>query len=469
MLQQFLSFLGTRSDWSIARPQLPRHPSVGWLGPLAIIITSAGSYLPFIGATGDDGSVTLSLFAGAASIVLMAWSFVLALRLRVIEPLFGGLDRVYKSHRWAGVVSAVLMFLHPRINPEIEGGILGASKGTADTAEGLAETGELMIYGLIALSLLRMIPYRWWRWTHKLFGIPFGFASWHFFTAEKPYANGSGWGWYFSSIMVAGLLAWVARVFVRDNVGRGARYRVAAHELSGDLLTVELVPEHKGMDFAPGQFAFVRFDLPGLGEPHPFSIASPPSSDRLRFTIRRLGDWTTALSTADLDDARVRVEGPYGAFKPIDVEAHRNVWIAGGVGIAPFLSALGTTDAVPDVLFATRKASTDPLVDLLRRSEQRGEINLHLFESSAGNRMSAESLETLFGSNGLVGAHVALCGPDALVRSMASAARQLGASHVHTEDFDIRSGVGPERSTEINELAGQLAESARRSRSAVTS
>ncbi len=468
MFQQLRSFLGTRSDWSISLPQLPRHPSVGWLGPLVIFLTAAVSYLPFIGATGDDGSVTLSLFAGAASIVLMAWSFVLALRVRLIEPLFGGLDRVYKSHRWAGVLSAVLMFLHPRINPEIEGGILGASKNTADAAEGLAETGELMIYGLIGLSLLRMIPYRWWRWTHKLFGIPFGFASWHFYTAEKPYANGSGWGWYFSTIMVAGLVAWVARVFVRDNVGRGARYRVVSHELSGDLLTIELAPEKTGMDFSAGQFAFLRFDLPGLGEPHPFSIASSPSSKNLQFTIRCLGDWTKALSTAELMNARVQVEGPYGAFKPSGKLPQRNVWIAGGVGIAPFLSALGGTEATPDVLFATRTADTDPLVARLRQAEQEGQINLHLFESSAGNRMSPDALEQLFGPDGLIGAHVALCGPDALVRSMANAARRLGASEVHTEDFDIRSGIGPERSVEINELAGQLAESARRSRSAAT-
>ncbi len=456
MFQHLRSFLGTRSDWSISRPQILRYPSIGWLGPLAIIATALISYLPFIGATGDDGSVTLSLFAGAASIVLMAWSFVLALRIRLLEPFFGGLDRVYKSHRWAGVVSAVLMFLHPRINPEIEGGILGASKGTANTAEELAELGELMIYGLIGLSLLRMIPYRWWRWTHKLFGIPFAFASWHFFTAEKPYANGTAWGWYFSTIMVIGLAAWIGRVLVRDNADQGARYRVASHELVGDLLTVELAPERNGLDFKPGQFAFLRFDLPGLGEPHPFSIASSPSSEHLRFTIRCLGDWTRSLSAAELAGARVRVEGAYGAFKPLDSKIQRNVWIAGGVGIAPFLSALDSDEVVADLLFATRTAATDPLVTILREAERAGQINLHLFESSAGNRMSPESLEHLFGSQGLDNAHVALCGPDALVRSMATAARNLGASDVHTEDFDIRSGIGPERSTEINEIASQL-------------
>ena len=130
----------------------------------------------FAGAKGEDGNVAFGLFVGAASITLMAWSFVLAVRPRILEPIFGGLDSMYRVHRWAGTLAVLAMFLHTRAEPEVVGGVRGASRSLADTAEELAGTGEIMLYALVAVSLLRWFPYRWWRWTHKLLGNPFAFA-----------------------------------------------------------------------------------------------------------------------------------------------------------------------------------------------------------------------------------------------------------------------------------------------------
>jgi len=184
--------LGRPSDWHLRRPRLvPPTPGVHWIGLLLMIASIAVSWLAFDGAVGEDGSVAFGLFIGAASIVLMAWSFILAVRIRLLEPLFGGLDSMYRVHRWAGTLAVIAMYLHTQNEPDIENGIRGASKSVANTAEGLAGTGQTMLYVLVGLSLLRWMPYRWWRWTHKLLGIPFVFASWHFFTAEKPYENSS--------------------------------------------------------------------------------------------------------------------------------------------------------------------------------------------------------------------------------------------------------------------------------------
>jgi peptidyl-tRNA hydrolase len=49
-------------------------------------------------------------------------------------------------------------------------------------------------------------------------------------------------------------------------------------------------------------------------------------------------------------------------------------------------------------------------------------------------------------------AHVAVCGPAALVALVRAAARDAGAARVESEDFDIRSGVGPDRSREVEQL-----------------
>ncbi len=441
--------LGRRSDWHLTTPDLhlPR-PSLAWLGTLAVVASVVASWFAFNGAMGEEGgSVQLGLFVGAASILLMAWSFLLAVRIRVLEPFFGGLDSMYRVHRWAGSLAVVLMFWHVRLEPEVEGGIRGASKSIADTAEGLAGVGEYMLYGLILISLLRVFPYRFWRWTHKLLGVPFIFASWHFFTAEKTYANGSPWGWWFATFMVGGILAWVWRVVGRDMVAQGARHRVTHVEVTETATVVDLDPIGQPLGQGAGQFAFLKFQLPGLSEPHPFTVASAPGENRLRFVIRDRGDWSAALRTADLAGAEVIVEGPYGTFAPFGSEGQPCIWIAGGVGITPFLGALdivppGTPP--PDLFYAMRSADDLPIMEQLRAADAAGKIRLHEFSSALGDRLTPERFLEAMGGQDLSHHYIAMCGPPALLRAVAGAARTRGASHFHAEDFDIRQGFGPD-------------------------
>ena len=48
-----------------------------------------------------------------------------------------------------------------------------------------------------------------------------------------------------------------------------------------------------------------------------------------------------------------------------------------------------------------------------------------------------------------------MCGPDSLVAAMRTSLRGFGAREVHVEGFDIRTGVGPDLSREIDELLGE--------------
>jgi predicted ferric reductase len=452
---QFL--LGSWSDWHVRRPSLPRiRVGLHTLGPLAVIASSVASWFAFAGATGEEGNVAFGLWVGAVAILLMSWSFILAFRPRVLERFFGGLDSMYRVHRWAGSLAVVFMFLHTSVEPEIEGGIRGASRSLADSAEDLAGVGEILLYLFVGLSLVRIFPYRFWRWTHKLLGIPFIFASWHFYTAEKPYANGSLWGWWFGAFMVLGIVFYLLRVVGRDVVTPGSAYSVVAAEHTGSTTRLEMAPKGKPLGQQLGQFAFVKLDAPGMSEPHPFTIASSPERDNLVFYIRHLGDWSQKLPSVDLVGCDVTVEGPYGRFEPLAEGGHPSVWIAGGVGITPFLAALDAPDTaapngpVPVLLYAVRSVQDNPIVDFLLEAQRAGRVDLHLFTSETG-RLTPAALDERF-PNGLNGHHVALCGPAGLVSTMASAASARGATSVETEDFDIRQGFGPERSAEIDQL-----------------
>lgn len=451
--------LGRPSDWHLRKPSLRiGRPRLAWLGPIAVTISTLVGWYAFQGAQGEEGgSVAFGLFIGAASIVLMAWSFVLAIRIRFLERFFGGLDSMYRVHRWAGSLAVVAMFWHTSAEPEIEGGIKGASESLAEQAEGLASTGEMMLYILIGLSLLRWFPYRWWRLSHKLLGIPFAFASWHFFTAEKTYANNSPWGWYFGAIMVAGLAAWVWRTGVISALLPGHRYRVTSAVVRETTMDLELEPDGKPMTHKAGQFAVVKIQKKGLTEPHVFTIASPPDAGRLRFYIRDLGDWSSKIQGHDLIGERVIVEGPYGTFDPYGHGDGSLIWVAGGVGITPFLSAIAALPAGVDVvdrptlIYCVPREADATAIEAMRQAEADGRIRLEVFASREGRRFSPEGFQAVVGDR-LQGAHVAACGPAGLVADVADLARRGGAHEVETEDFDIRSGFGPDMSREVEDL-----------------
>ncbi|MCB0989859.1 MAG: ferredoxin reductase family protein [Acidimicrobiales bacterium] len=451
------AMVGSVGDWT---PRLPKftslRPSMSWIGPLAMLASTLVGWFAFSGAQGEHGSsVAFGLFIGSVSIVLMAWSFVLAVRIRLLEPLFGGLDRMYKAHRWAGTAAVVAMFLHTQVDAEIEGGIRGASRALANSAEDLASVAQYLLYALVGISLLRVIPYRWWRQTHKLLGIPFLFASAHFFTAQKPYANSSGWGRYFAVVMIAGALAWIWRVVGRDGIARGSRYRVLSQQVSGSTTELTLAPQDRRIEFRPGQFASVKIAARTMAEPHMFSIASSPDDDQLVFHIRALGDWSDRLLHTDVVGETVWVEGPYGRFRPLpDNDSAGIVWVAGGVGITPFLSAVASLkpgDIRPLLIYCVRNPDDAVGIDQLEHAAAQGLIRLELFVSSHRGRLDSEVLAGMVGGS-LEGTHVAVCGPQGLIDTVESTAHTMGAASIATEDFDIRSGVGPEVSREFAQL-----------------
>ena len=132
------------------------------------------------------------------------------------------------------------------------------------------------------------------------------------------------------------------------------------------------------------------------------------------------------------------------------------MWIAGGVGITPFLATIDAGPRIdgppPHLLYAVRSADENGIVAELERAAEAGVIRLSVFESSMGNRLSAERLAETVGAERLQGAHVALCGPAGLVNDMAAEASRQGAAEIETEDFDIRQGFDPDLSADIDRL-----------------
>jgi len=212
------------------------------------------------------------------------------------------------------------------------------------------------------------------------------------------------------------------------------------HHKDNRVLGVDIRLKDRWPGHDAGQFAFVTFD-PAEG-PHPFTISSAWHDDgKLRFHIKGIGDYTETLpQTLKVGDL-VKVEGPYGRFD-FSGDKPGQVWIAGGIGITPFIARMQALRQRPDGrsidLFYSTSAPDQGFIDKLRQLAERAQVRLHVLISGQDGRLTAERLCQKVPA--WRSASVWFCGPagfgQALRRGLGE--RGLAAEDFHQELFDMR-------------------------------
>lgn len=284
----------------------------------------------------------LGIATGAVAVVAMSQCLILAARPRLLEPLFGGLDNMYRAHKWLGITALFLMLTHDQFEPDFEQWV--QESGIGEFAE---ELGEVALYGLMTLILFSWIkripvldweiPYQFWWFTHRLTGAFFALVAVHQLLVDTPYGWTDPLAVYLNVFCVLGLGSYLFVELLARRLRRRT-YRVESLERQMGATELALTPLGRPMRWRPGQFAFLSVPGFSLGEAHPFTITEPPqSAGRIRFAIKPLGDWTRRLPERLSPGALVEVEGPYGRFN-FRKGGPKQIWIAGGVGITPFLA-----------------------------------------------------------------------------------------------------------------------------------
>lgn len=130
-----------------------------------------------------------------------------------------------------------------------------------------------------------------------------------------------------------------------------------------------------------GQFFVWRFRQPGLRwEGHPYSLSAAPDGQRLRITVRNLGD-SSGRPVGAAAGARAFAEGPYGMFTTRASTQPYAVLIGAGIGVTPVCALLeemaGTADRVTVILRADEDVQLYLRSDFERLSK-RGNVTLHV-------------------------------------------------------------------------------------------
>lgn len=398
------------------------------------------AYVTWVLFPKESGTDSTGLFYGTAAIVFMAWALLLATRAKVLELAFGGFDRLHVWHRWAGIASIVFLYLHTMSENEVEQGIRPFGAAAEEAGLVMASPAQTALVTLVIISILRVLPYRIWRFSHIALFLPFVFSAWHALTAVRPSGLFDLTGWWLWGWSIVGLLAFSYRILVVDSGFFDEKVKVESVFRSDAGIQLDLKSGKGWRRAKPGRFLFLR--VGGFWrEAHPFSIVRLNNRrDVISVIIREAGDWTSGQLTQIRPGDVVRVSKTFGHLRLTAVHK-QPIWIAGGSGITPFIqneAFLNSLSVKPKLIYFFRSEDTALGLEYLRELDASELLTLVEIDTSRQARDRTD-LEKNIASN----SHVVVCGPRKLVVDAMRLARKQGAGSFAFEIYDYRSPFGP--------------------------
>ncbi len=251
---------------------------------------------------------------------------------------FIGLDKIIKFQKKFSYFVAIFVLFHPIFfilsTKNIKGFII-PDFNYQPLAMGIISL-YIFICIMIASALYKLVSYKAWQYLHILNYILFFFAFYHAFY----------WGTHSDDL----LLPYVITIFLiiigiiyrtqyKIRSSKNNKFKVVnIKNETSDTFTISLKSENNNkLNFKAGQFCFLRINKNKLYARHPFTISSSPDKDIIEFTIKLAGRFTETAKDLQSGET-VFIDGPFGNFIP--PENKKLVFVAGGVGITPFISIL---------------------------------------------------------------------------------------------------------------------------------
>jgi predicted ferric reductase len=434
------------------------HPS----GVLATILAGAVATValwwhntPSIHGLGDwltNGGRITGLLAGYGVIVLVG----LMARIPPLERGIGA-DRLARWHSKGGRYTVSLVVAHGLL-------IIWGYAVTAHTSV-VSQTRDLLldypdvlaatVAGLLlvgvgitsARAARRRLRYETWYYLHFYTYLAVALAFSHQFATGAEFVDNLAaralWGAMYAGI--AGAILWYRFV---TPVRQAARHRMqvlAVYPEGADVVSVVIGGRHlQELGAESGQFFRFRFLCRGLWwTSSPYSLSAGPRPDRIRITVKALGDHSRALADVR-PGTRVFAEGPYGAVTAALRRRRKVLLIGGGIGITPLRALFETVPAAPGDLTLVYRASANAdvvFLDELREIARTRGANLRIVTGRRADLgYDPLSASALAGNIPELADHdVYVCGPPGMATSLTEALRKAGVRRrqIHHESFEF--------------------------------
>jgi predicted ferric reductase len=382
--------------------------------------------------------------------IVTAWAgsalLVANLALMVREPhlarLLGGLEPAYLWHHRSGLSAYLLLLCHPlalavdgwREAPRRAWQMLAPWAQSWPVWLGWAAL-LLLMFGLATTFALRL-PYRRWRAFHFTLGLGVVLGLTHVFALLGEVD-------LILLLIALALLALGWRLIASDLGVAAYPYQVTrvARQATG-MIEATLAPSASALAVAPGQFVLVAFGdggrYRGCGEYHPFTVSGIDANGTLRLTIKALGPCTQRIQGIE-PGVLVRVQGPFGNFLS-EAPASPQLWVAGGIGITPFIAALRARPCVQltTLIYVFRSAADAAFLgELTALARSDPHFTLLPIETGKGPADFPGLLQRV---GRLSESEVNICGPAPMVNALLPHLLQQGVAKdaIHFERFDFR-------------------------------
>ncbi|MDO8753557.1 MAG: ferric reductase-like transmembrane domain-containing protein [Anaerolineales bacterium] len=382
---------------------------------------------------------------GSNNIILMACSLFLSTRPKWAEKYFGGLDKMYVTHRHTGTAAFLLIFAHVLTVPiTTTGWRLGNYLGV------------MAFMGIVTIVLITLAPripflnkltggdYNDWKKFKRYIGIFFILAFIHALTVPNPLDAFIAINWV-QIFFIIGTASYLYTEVFGQFFKKYLPYTVEAVNHPNQSTTEVVLRAKKDtiQKQRAGQFLFVRFIDKGLDESHPFTISSAPHEDVLRLTVKACGDFTRDLFANLKAGTEAMLEGAYGMFD-YKTGGEKQIWVAGGIGVTPFLSFIrdmnGELNHDVDFYYTVRHREEAVFVDEIEETaikNPRLQARLR-FSSTDGSLTVADIIRNAGGD--IRGHAVYMCGPLPMVQAFEKKFIEAGvaAGNIHFEEFNFR-------------------------------
>ncbi len=451
--------------------KVPHWPSL--LLVLSLTIIPIILLQPTINATTFTNTAllftTIGQMCGVAGASLFAINFILTTRLKFLENYFKGLNHVYLYHHNTGAIGFILLLLHPfflalpLLSISFKSFLLFFIPPIlAGWPQWMGEIAIWILIVLLTLTFFVKLPYEFWKKTHKYLGVALPFVFLHIAFIPGVISTIPFLYWYMLTLIGLAMCAYTYKTLFGKILIRKHKYHVSSVINKGNS-TIEVVmkPQEKPIHYDAGQFIYITVSKSKSikKEEHPFSITSAPSSSTLSFAAKILGDFTESLKTIKKGN-EVLVEGPYGKFL-FDIPNQKQIWIAGGIGVTPFLSmARSFIDNTTSLSFPRRRATVpfmgesiqidvilyyivstpDEAIYLKELQDIQKKVpnfTVIPYFSKTQGRISSEVIAQ--NVKDLKDRDIFLCGPIPMMQSLRSQFKALGikSSAIHSEEFQL--------------------------------
>ncbi len=398
--------------------------------------------------------------AGLFAVLCILFQLLLIGRIKWLEHSFG-LDRMAHLHHFTGFAIVAFLLAHPLLvttghSMQSGTGFLAQYVDFIENWEDVlaAIIGVIVISVALVFSVLvlkKWVRYEVWYYSHLSLYVAIALVFGHQFEVGTDLVGNRYFEGYWYALYAFTFANLAYYRFLRPVIFF-LRHRFKVEKIvpeTGDVTSVYI--EGRSMEFFPveaGQFMIVRFWAKGFRwEAHPFSMSFRPNGEKIRLSIKALGDFTRRIPGLK-PGTHVFIDGPHGIFTSATSNSQKILLIAGGIGITPIRALAEEMSATGrDVILIYANRNRAAIVFEKELDELAGKSGghlkvVHVLSEDAGwtgekGKLDKEKISSLVPD--LPDREVFLCGPPMMMKFVRKSLSELKVpkSRIHFEKFAL--------------------------------